>query len=71
MVIASHYARPVCRHLQTSADLRDSPGLDGKVIANIPPGSQFELLDDTLGWAWGYAGDDRRVGYVESQAIGV
>jgi hypothetical protein len=28
------------------------------------------MLDDTLGWAWGYAGDDRRVGYVRSEAVG-
>jgi len=28
------------------------------------------MLDDSLGWAWGYAGDDRRVGYVESSALG-
>ena len=27
------------------------------------------MLDDTLGWAWGYAGDDRRVGYVPSGAL--
>ncbi len=27
------------------------------------------MLDDTLGWAWGYAGEDRRVGYVESEAL--
>ena len=24
------------------------------------------MLDDSLGWAWGYAGDDKRVGYVAS-----
>jgi hypothetical protein len=27
------------------------------------------MLDDSLGWAWGYAGKDRRVGYVESAAL--
>jgi hypothetical protein len=27
------------------------------------------LLDDSLGWAWGYAGDERRVGYVRSDAL--
>jgi hypothetical protein len=27
------------------------------------------LLDDSLGWAWGYAGEDRRVGYVPSEAL--
>jgi hypothetical protein len=28
------------------------------------------MLDDSLGWAWGYAGKDRRVGYVASEALG-
>jgi hypothetical protein len=28
------------------------------------------MLDDTLGWAWGYAGRDRIVGYVRSEALG-
>jgi hypothetical protein len=27
------------------------------------------MLDDTLGWAWGYAGEDHRVGYVRSDAV--
>ena len=27
------------------------------------------MLDDSLGWAWGYAGEDRRVGYVPSEAL--
>jgi hypothetical protein len=27
------------------------------------------MLDDSLGWAWGYAGSDRRVGYVRSETL--
>jgi hypothetical protein len=27
------------------------------------------MLDDSLGWAWGYAGADRRVGYLPSDAL--
>jgi hypothetical protein len=27
------------------------------------------MLDDSLGWAWGYAGKERRVGYVSSDAL--
>jgi hypothetical protein len=27
------------------------------------------MLDDSLGWAWGYAGDERRVGYARSEAL--
>jgi hypothetical protein len=29
-------------------------------------GETFAMLDDTVGWAWGYASQDRRVGYVRS-----
>jgi hypothetical protein len=28
------------------------------------------MLDDSMGWAWGYAGENRRVGYVQSEAVG-
>jgi hypothetical protein len=27
------------------------------------------MLDDSAGWAWGYAGQERRVGYVPSDAL--
>ena len=27
------------------------------------------MLDDTLGWAWGYAGKERLVGFVRSDAL--
>jgi dipeptidyl peptidase-like protein len=39
------------------------------VIREITAGEQLALLDDSLGWAWGYAGQDRRVGYVRSEAL--
>jgi hypothetical protein len=29
----------------------------------------FLMLDDSLGWSWGYAGEERRVGYVPSEAL--
>jgi len=32
-------------------------------------GDLFEMLDDSLGWAWGYAGEERRVGYVPAKAL--
>jgi Bacterial dipeptidyl-peptidase Sh3 domain len=32
-------------------------------------GETFAMLDDSLGWAWGYAGEERRVGYVQSAAL--
>jgi hypothetical protein len=27
------------------------------------------MLDNSLGWAWGYAGADKRVGYVRGEAV--
>lgn len=69
-VIASHYAEPVERHLLAAADLRDGPSVNASVIGTLAAGDPFALLDDTLGWAWGYAGTNRRVGYVESVKIG-
>jgi hypothetical protein len=28
------------------------------------------MLDESLGWAWGYAGEERRVGYLRVEALG-
>lgn len=39
------------------------------MVAKLAVGEPFAMLDDTLGWAWGYAGSKRRVGYVRSEAI--
>jgi hypothetical protein len=39
-------------------------------LRELSPGEPFLLLDDSVGWAWGYAGEDRRVGYVRSEAVG-
>ena len=68
-VIASHYAQPVKRTLATATVLRQGPGSDSGAIAELEAGTQFDLLDDSVGWAWGYAGDEGLVGYVESAAI--
>ncbi|MEO6198801.1 MAG: SH3 domain-containing protein [Sphingomicrobium sp.] len=69
-VIASHYADPVECRINTAADLRDRPASDAVLIRKLDPGEPFAVLDSTLGWAWGYAGSERRVGYVESGKIG-
>ena len=69
-VIASHYAEPLARRLAIAEPLRNSPAAEGDVVAQLVEGDPFELLDNTLGWAWGYAGAERRVGYVRSEALG-
>jgi hypothetical protein len=38
-------------------------------IATMRSGDEFHMLDCSLGWAWGYAGPDRRVGYIRADAI--
>ena len=69
-VIASHYAEPLDRTITAAIELRSRPSADADAIGKLEPGEAFAMLDDTLGWAWGYAGNDRRVGYVPSQFIG-
>lgn len=68
-VIASHYAEPVEREISTEAPLRTGPSEGAEVVRHLEPGERFEMLDDSLGWAWGYAGEDRHVGYVHLSAI--
>ena len=69
-MIASHYAEPLARVISTPASLRLHPSEDAEVVGDLAAGDAFLMLDDTLGWAWGYAGKDRRVGYVRSEALG-
>ena len=68
-MIASHYAEPLQCKIGSAEPLRATPSADGDVIDELAPGDPFDLLDNTLGWAWGYAGAERIVGYVRSEAL--
>jgi hypothetical protein len=68
-VIASHYAEPVQRLIAAETPLLSAPAGDAAVIREMSAGDAFDMLDDSLGWAWGYAGEDRRVGYVRSESL--
>jgi hypothetical protein len=68
-VIASHYAAPVDRKARSETTLFEGPTSDSAEIMTLAAGDPFALLDDSLGWAWGYAGKDRRVGYVRSDTL--
>jgi hypothetical protein len=68
-VIASHYAEPVEREIALPTILRTAPADDAEAIRELAERDRFAMLDDSLGWAWGYAGEDRRVGYVHLSAI--
>jgi hypothetical protein len=69
-VIASHYVEPLERVVAAPATLRAAPSRDSEPARELIPGEPFALLEDSSGWAWGYAGAERRVGYVESAALG-
>jgi hypothetical protein len=69
-VIASHYADPVERLIAHRSMLLTAPSDGADSIRELAAGEPFWMLDDSLGWAWGYAGDERRVGYVRSEAVG-
>jgi hypothetical protein len=69
-VIASHYAEPVERKIAAKTELRSAPSEDGDTLLELEAGEPFWMLDDSVGWAWGYAGKDRRVGYVTSASLG-
>ena len=69
-MIASHYAMPLPKVIAVAAPLREEPKEDSPAIAELRPGDGFDMLDNSLGWAWGYAGTDRRVGYVPSATVG-
>ena len=45
------------------------PSVEAEPIAGLEVGDSFLMLDESLGWAWGYGGKDRRVGYVPSEAL--
>ena len=69
-VIASHYAAPIAKTVATNGPLRIAPSDESEELAELETDDPFSMLDDTLGWAWGYAGRDRRVGYVRLEALG-
>jgi hypothetical protein len=68
-VIASHYAEAVERIVVEASELREGPTDDAAVIRKLEPGESFRLLDDSVGWAWGYAGKEGRVGFAKSAAL--
>lgn len=68
-VIASHYAQPVERRLSEGTVLRAEPSDQAEGLGQLSPGDAFRMLENSVGWAWGYAGEDGRVGYVRSETV--
>jgi hypothetical protein len=69
-VIASHYAESLDCRIASPTALRTAPSDEAQTIRELAGGEPFAMLDDSLGWAWGYAGTERRVGYVRSDCLG-
>lgn len=61
---APHYAEPAATVTLRETALLSANAADATVLAMLPAGAAFALLDLTGDWAWGYAVDGHRVGYV-------
>ena len=68
-VLASHYAEPVARTATHGAVLRSAPSNEAEALRDLGNEETFALLEDSVGWAWGYATSDHRVGYVRSDTL--
>jgi hypothetical protein len=55
--------------VNTTTALRASPATDAEALIELDAGAPFFMLDDSLGWAWGYGGDEQRVGYVPTGVL--
>jgi hypothetical protein len=60
-------ARQTCR---PSASIRRTPAATGEQVDQLLFGEQFDVLDETDGWAFGQAKRDGYVGYVVAAALG-
>jgi Bacterial dipeptidyl-peptidase Sh3 domain len=68
-VLASHYAEPVARVVAADAVLKSEPTEDSEALRHVEAGEAFQMLEESLGWAWGYAASDHRVGYLRSDSL--
>ncbi|WP_275226503.1 SH3 domain-containing protein [Novosphingobium album (ex Liu et al. 2023)] len=59
-----HYAVPMPHLARAGAVLLATEHDDAEVIAVLPEGSVFDVLDIAGAWAWGQFGEDGPVGYV-------
>jgi hypothetical protein len=69
-IIVSHYAEPLDCVVVSRSALRSAPAGDSEPVLELDPGEPFAMLENSVGWAWGYGGKERRVGYVRTEALG-
>lgn len=51
------------------AALLQTPEETALVLAELSAGERLRMLDNSRGWAWGYAGADGLVGYLPASAL--
>lgn len=61
---APHYAEAAATVTLRETALLASNHEDAEILAVLPAGAAFALLDVTGDWAWGYAVNGHRVGYL-------
>ena len=49
--------------------MRAGPSDEAEALTELEAGEPFSMLDNSLGWAWGYAGKERLVGYLRSEEV--
>ena len=67
-VVASHYAEPLLRRIVSPSPFFADPDDSSDPLATLVAGDVLRMLDNSRGWAWGYA-PNGRVGYVRSAAL--
>jgi len=70
-LFAPHYARAEPHWCGDAAVMLRAapPSADTAAVSQLLPGEQFNVLDITGGWAWGYCAADHYVGYVPENAL--
>jgi hypothetical protein len=68
-VFAPHYAAPMPRPLHEAVALREGPGADSDVMAQLAAGDIFEILELAGSNAWGVAPGPGLVGYICASAL--
>ena len=64
-----HYAVPMLYRGATGATLVSHPSADAEVIAELPEGAVFEVLDIAGHWSWGQIENDGFVGYIANENL--
>jgi len=49
--------------------LRSGPTESSEALRHLDVGEAFQMLEESVGWAWGYAASDHRVGYLRSDVL--